>query len=199
MRASLVLIFIGGSLASCFRPVSEPDSGPAADSGIAPSSDAGDSCGYHLVWRDDRCVAVDCTQSADSVSCLLPDGGFGFCFSERCQTTDFGSPDNCGGWGHTCPQGDHCESGFCADDQGNIARCSSSSCSRGEICLDRNLGAYCVVATCTEEWLGRPCLLSPSDTVNLGACCGTSCEALETNDHCGGCGVVCGAGEFCEF
>jgi hypothetical protein len=217
MRAALILIFAAESLGcSCFKPVSEPDSGSPTTGGVSSTgttsggtsggsstsggTTGGNSCGFNLVWHGDVCVATNCAVAPQRIQCLLADGGFGACYGEQCQTVDFSSDPNCGDYGWSCPNGTHCGS-WCVGDSGQAPSCSSDSCPPGEACIDTwGSGTICVAASCSEDKVGKQCLFDASLPyfLGLGSCCGTSCVPLISSDHCGGCGVVCGAGEFCD-
>jgi Stigma-specific protein, Stig1 len=188
---------------SCLRSRGEVDGGSNLEGVDAGST----SCGFNLVWSGDHCEATSCAIGPDGVLCALPAGGFGTCYAERCQSSvDFSSdPNNCAWHGYECPRGTECKGGVCTDSLGNWAPCNADPCPAGETCIDQLWGGgthntFCVRASCNPEVLGQACLFAgQSDYATIGICCGTSCVLLGTDgSHCGGCGVVCGPGEFCE-
>jgi hypothetical protein len=164
-------------------------------------------CGLGLVWHGDHCVAADCAAAAEGIPCVLGDGGYAACYGDRCQTLDFKNDgQNCGGFGRICPESScipgpthyfvptHCDL-WCSGADCNLP-CGGKACPAGTACGSTDW--ICARTSCNSSDVEAPCLI-PGDAGQLGSCCGSSCiSSFRTPEHCGGCGVTCPSGDFCD-
>jgi hypothetical protein len=142
----------------------------------------------------------------------MDDGTTGNCFGDTCQNIDFGSNDNCGQYGLTCPQGEACTElygyGYCSNDAGINTSCTPTTvCPSGDTCFYGD----CVKSKCTAKNEGQPCELTVSFSgyqyQTIGVCCDSTCLAVTgtspqdyapyDDHHCGGCGIDCGSDASC--
>ena len=100
-------------------------------------------------------------------------------------------PANCGTCGTTC-ENDCCD-GACTNvrlDEGNCGACAAdggATCADGEECCGGTCNAPALCAGCAED-----CAASGT------TCCSMECVDTQSDENnCGGCGVTCGAGQFC--
>ncbi len=142
-------------------------------------------------------------------TCACP-GGMLDC-NGVCAFVQGGDPDNCGACGNVCPPGSRlcgpgpagpnpvCQpcanfgqtecNGRCVDthnDQNNCGACGTA-CATGQACVD----GTCVDGSCTMSCPGG------------WLCCGSPDRPFCSDPHndygnCGGCGNVCGPGQFCN-
>jgi hypothetical protein len=116
----------------------------------------------------------------------------GTCCGGSCVDTSTDS-SNCQGCGNVCPAGAFCETqdggGGCFQTMPGTA--CPTSCGPFAVCA----GNQCVFTTaCNQQ--GETACAAEDGTV--GYCCGAACaHPLDDPQNCGGCGVVCAAGQQC--
>lgn len=146
----------------------------------------------------------------------------GMCSMPPCQVDFLTDPVNCGGCRVSCDTiGDRCVDGVCdCESQGGTGPCTpGTTCCAGAGCHDlRNELAHC--GACGGDCnAGRPgqrpsadrcaggscmCGSGPAcGTDAYSACCSTAgamgCVDTRTSlQHCGGCGIQCGANQVCD-
>jgi hypothetical protein len=142
------------------------------------------------------CTDADCpggTCQGDG-TCSCPSSRPHRCPDGTCVDTGY-DPNNCGGCGVRCRSGESCCAGACVFCPAG-ANCYYQQCPCpadrptvcDNICVDtkKGLGGF-FCGGCDA----LPCLL-------FQQCCAGQCTTTEFNhDNCGGCGIVCGAGETC--
>ena len=165
------------------------------------------ACGNICDLNQADAVCVDGACAIDSCA-----DGFADCdglADNGCEIDILTDPDNCNGCGNVCSfpnapavcdQG-ACEPGDCSDQfadcngdpldgcETNLMNDEQNCGGCGQACSDPN--EACVDGACSCGAVGPDC--TPEQT-----CCGIECvDVMVAPLHCGGCGIVCQAGEQC--
>ena len=157
----------------------------------------GHACDPGFGCINGSCVLADCTGAPGGARCLGQGSFFGECCGGVCKDVN-AEANHCGACGAACPIGVTCSNAQCKGDAGGPVWCSVASsppCPSGTTCSAHT--GRCEQTACNgaaEE--GYACALGGSAR---GACCSGGCVDLRSDaNHCGTCGVTCGAGEWCN-
>lgn len=134
----------------------------------------GNACDENAIQGAGFCRAGTCTFCDEGYRGCEAESGYISCVNI------WTSPNNCGGCGRRCAEGEICCIGECIDPQTDDEHCGSCStpCLTSEDCCD---------GTCTDVWYnddncggcGHHCIRPDRDHCTMGKCCnaiGTNCE-----------------------
>ena len=124
------------------------------------------------------CPGGICLPSGACVACLPS--------HDECPDGQYCGADNVCAPG--CKTGSNCASGVCGEDHDCQSCLSDSECGAPHVCGNNQCAAPC---TSAQEGTANGCGAGLT-------CCGEHCvDAATDSAHCGACGTVCAAGQFC--
>jgi hypothetical protein len=170
---------------------------------IDPSS--GQGCGAQFpcplgsICSESACFAPSCLGGSEGRLCAYGPQALGVCCGGTC-VDPANDARNCGQCGLWCSSG-YCQSGFGCT-LASVPQDCLQSCVPGTLCA----GGLCVDGVCEKApprglraLLGAQRYCSTQDG-GVGSCCPSgACADLALDDrNCGGCGVICPAGQSCQ-